>query len=73
MILTYLKKHYVSGKMFVDSWVFVPKEIAVEMSSIPGVQEFIPMNKVPVGFYNNYSRYFVEDGILRNGFGLNGQ
>lgn len=71
MILVQLKKHYASGKMFVNSWIAINKEIASNITIIPGVKEIVEGKNIPSGFYKNASQYFLEDGILRNGYGIN--
>lgn len=71
MILVYLKKHYASGKMFVTTWTAINKEIASKITTVPGVKEIVEGKNIPSGFYKNASQYFLEDGRLRNGYGIN--
>lgn len=70
MILVQLTKNITTEKMFVKSWQFVTREQAASIVSIPGSQELIELTKVPAGFYKKSDYYFVEDGILRNGYGI---
>jgi len=71
MLFLSLKKHIPTDKMFVKSWMYVPKDQAAKYPVIPGVQVTIELPKVPEGFYKNPYRYFYESGHLRNGFGIN--
>ncbi len=71
MLLLRLKKHIPTGKMFVTSWFFVPKNQSTEQIIIHGQQVLIEDKNVPDGFYKTPFRYFYEDGFLRNGFGIN--
>lgn len=70
MILVQLTKNITTEKMFVKSWQFVTREQASSIVEIPGSQELIAITKVPAGFYKKSDYYFVEDGILRNGYGI---
>lgn len=69
MLCVTLKLHVNSGKLFVESWFVAPK--AATITVVPGVRELIDMKNIPSGFFKNSRRYFVEDGVLRNGFGIN--
>lgn len=70
MIVVHLTKNITTEKMFVKSWQFITREQAASVVQVPGSQEIIEMSKVPAGFYKKSEYYFVEDGILRNGYGI---
>lgn len=71
MIVISLKKHIPTEKMFVQAWIYMPKEKAASAMIVPGLQAIVELSDVPEGFYKNSYRYFYEDGRLRNGFGIN--
>lgn len=71
MIFISLKKHIPTGKMFVQAWIYMPKEKAATCLIVHGLQAIVELPDVPEGFYKNPYRYFYEDGHLRNGFGIN--
>lgn len=71
MIQVKLKKHIGTGKMFVSAWQFLTKEQAIKTTQIPGSRVIVEEKNVPEGFYKKPTAYFFEDGILRNGFGMN--
>lgn len=71
MIFIKLKKHIGTGKMFVTAWNFISKSAANKVTQIPGSQIVLDEGNIPSGFYQNATAYYVESGVVRNGYGIN--
>jgi hypothetical protein len=71
MILVTLQKDIKTQKLFVKSWSFVTKEQAKSIALIDGAQVILESSKVMDGFFKNPTRFFYDEGYLRNGYGIN--
>jgi hypothetical protein len=69
MILVDTKKIPELNKHFVISWYCVTKAQLRDMK-LKSSQKVFNHGDIPKGFYTNSSQFFVEEGILRNGYGI---
>ena len=65
MVIVYMEKDVIIGKMIVKKWIVTTKEKAMKYPDIPGYRIVLPENKVPLDFYKNGHKYLVDDGVLR--------
>lgn len=70
MIACTLTKHLKSGKMFVDSWWFIPKSKVNETKEKYPEAVIVDVSGIPESFYNDSSKFYYESGSLINSYGV---
>lgn len=69
MIACSLEKHLESGKMFVTSWWFVPKQFVKQTKEKFPSCVIVDTNSIPEGFYRDPSNFYYESEQLINSRG----